>query len=158
MINLSFNETLINNYIEKCNIKIDYHKINARHARLWNNFISTGNIFLSSLSSLLMVIFTVVHTPESTISIISGCLFFTLTISNKVKDDFNFLSLSISHHNSMDAYSDIKYELEKLINSTEDLEQNIRPLIDIIILKYGGVNQKSHHQSVRWCFYGCCLF
>jgi hypothetical protein len=142
----------LDRYIDLCDKKIEYHTQNAKNSRIWETFLSISNIFIASLNILTLVIMTTLDAEHTTTSIVSGTFAFVLVISTKVKDQMNFQALNIQHNNSLDSYSDIKMELEKLARS-DDFHLGL----DTLLIRYEAVVQKSHFQTVRCCYLCCCL-
>lgn len=147
------NYAVLDDYIKKCTQKIEYHSKNAKSARLWNNVLSTANIFLSAACAFTMTILSVEQSPSFVITIVGSGYAMIITITSKIKESFNFDVLNVLHNNAMDSYSDVKMDLEKLKR-----DQEYHPhLLESAIQKYEAVVQKSHVQSIKECHFYFCL-
>ena len=141
-------------YIEKCEIGIEYHKQMGENAAHWNNLLSTSSIILSAGTALTMSILTVADANSQVLTIVGSSYAFILTVVNKVKDSFSFSALSFNHYYVSDGYSDCKRDFTKIIN---DAESEDRSNFDRAVLLYEETVKKGHIQSVKNCQVCCCL-
>lgn len=148
-------QDVVGEYLFKCEEKILYHTANSLAAWGWYKTLSTMNILISSLAGLSMTILTVNSYDASTIAVIGGTYACVITVIQKITNDFNFLVLQYQHANAGDEFSGVRYQLILLANGIVIDVNNIK--LDAIIHKYESIVQKSHIQSVRFCWIACCF-
>lgn len=148
--------TKCNEYIEKCETSINYHKENAKNAKKWNLFINMSNIVLSATMAFSMTVMSVLNSPNATVTIVGSTFALFIGIGNKIKDDMSFKSLAFAHDSASDSYSELKQSFVLLLNDI-DKHQYSPEQFDQLILKYEAISQKSHFQSVKCCKMFCCL-
>jgi len=100
----------INNYINECSVRIDFHTKNAILANNYSQMFSILSTILSAGSGLSMVIFgSSQNYSNETIVITGGVLSFTSIIVQKIHTSYNFNLLSSQHFFVADLFLDIKH-------------------------------------------------
>jgi len=146
-------ESIVDNYINKCQDKINKHSINSKNSRIWNNLLGTLNILISAMSALTMTIMTVAEVDSAGITIVGATYAFLITVFTKVKDDYEFNLLNFRHASVMDDYSELNIQFEKLKYEFDNVK------MESCIIKYESINKNSHIQDVKICYLGnlCCF-
>ena len=141
---------VIEQYLEKCTTKIDFHSKNAKNAQIWNNVLSLINISISALCALTMTILTVTGVGSTPITCVGASYAFVITIATKLKEDYKFNVLEYAHNDIKDDFAELKINFEKL-KYTDDYRD-----IEKYIIKYEHIMKTSHLQTVKSCKF-CCL-
>lgn len=157
--NTDFISTIINkcaDYIVKCEEKVEYHTENALAANQWNNFLNTTTIIMGAMNIFTLSLLTVFEASTLAVTVVSGSFSLVLMLSQNIKDAYSFKSLGHLHYSSADSFSELKQSFQTLLDTIERHKFNESDF-DALVIRYEGVLQKSHHQSIKKCKIFCCF-
>ncbi len=140
----------INEYIEKCKLKCEYHRNQAIISKHYDNLLSIMSVVLSSAQVLAMVTELVIEQTNSVITITGAAFAFFVAINNQLKNSYAFLSLSVSHHHLADEYSELRHDLATMRVPEIDIPK--------LTSKFLCLEQKSHLQQLKSCDKKLCCF
>lgn len=147
----------IQDYINKCKQKINYHKGQLINAKAWDNAMGLIIVILSATQAFSMTIMTVIGSSAFEIAIVSGTFSLVVIIFSRIKESYQFLSLHYQHSHICEEFTDLHYNLTKSLNNfnnetfnSSEYEKNI--------VKYSVILNKSHLQHINNCrSLFCCI-
>jgi len=139
----------IKEYREKCYEKHQQHTRDARASNQWHSFLEILGVVLSASLSFSVVVLTAMRADNTTVAITSGVFSFFISVSQRIQNSYNFLSLEVKHHVVADNFYELYWALDSL--DPNDVHQ-----YDLIINKFVLVSQK-HTQPVKECRFFCCF-
>lgn len=142
----------LENYINNCKLKIDYHRINAKNSNSWNNFLGIFQVILTAGSALLTTCLAVFKTEENVVLITSACFSCVIAIFSRVQTSYSFNLLTLQHHSAFDDYSELLRDFSML--DPEQFDENVYKLLTH---RYISVIEKSHYMPIRSCIFLDCF-
>lgn len=147
----------ISDFISKCTDKINYHKNQSIQCRSWNNAVGLILVILASSQALLMTILPIYQLPSSSVAITSAVFSFLIIVWSKIRENYQFLALSIQHDHICTEFVDLHYNFTmNLIQYSDDMfdareyEKNV--------IRYSSILNRSHLQHVSDCrSIFCCI-
>jgi hypothetical protein len=143
--------TVIEGYIETCQVKTEQHRRNAKNALAWWNFLGIFNVCLTSAQALTMTIQSVYKSGNIEIAVTGAVFACVLAISSRVQMAFSFNALAIQHNQVSDDYDELIINLKMLL-----LEYNLHTH-KTLVQRFISIQEKGHLQSVNECRYTKCF-
>ena len=135
----------------ECKNKVDMHTRNAQSSRGWNNTLSLLGVILSAGTALAMTIMTVEKANNIALTITGAVFAFSISITQKIKESYNFEVLSFQHNSAADDFHDLYFGFMNLANKFDEVE------FEKLMVRYVSLCQKYHLQSIKDCKIFCCF-